>query len=79
MGWIVNGAERYTNESFYMDDGVLSARDPACLQTSFDFLINLFKCIGLKTNTKKTKTQVMICVLDKIRESMSKEVYHDSR
>jgi hypothetical protein len=77
MGRIVNEAERYTNESFYMDDGVLSARDLACLQSSFDFLINLFKCIGLKTNTKKM--QVMICVLDKIRESMSKEVYHNSR
>jgi hypothetical protein len=63
--------------SLYVDDVVLSARDPAWLQSLFDVLINLFKCIGLKTNTKMM--QVMTCVPGKIRESMSKDVYHNSR
>jgi hypothetical protein len=40
--------------SFYVDDGVVYARDPAWLQSSFDVLINLFERVGLKTNTKKT-------------------------
>ena len=63
--------------SFYVDDGVLSARDPVWLQSAFNVLITLFEQIGLKTNTKKT--QVMTCVPGKIRESLSEEVYHDSR
>jgi hypothetical protein len=63
--------------SFYVDDGVLSARDPVWLQSAFDVLITLFEQVGRKTNT--TKTQVMTCVPGKIRESLSKEVYHDSR
>ncbi len=42
-----------------------------------DVLITLFEQVGLKTNT--TKTQVMTCVPGKIRESLSKEVYHYSK
>jgi hypothetical protein len=63
--------------SFYVDDGVLSARDPVWLQSALDILITLFEQVGLKTNTKLT--QVMTCIPGKIRESLSKEVYHDSR
>jgi hypothetical protein len=63
--------------SFYVDDCVLSARDPVWLQSAFNVLITLFEQVGLKTNT--TKTQVMTCVPGKIRESLSKEMYHDSR
>ena len=63
--------------SFYVDDGVLSVRDPMWLQSAFDILITLFEQACLKTNTKKT--QVMTCVPGKIRESLSEEVYHDSR
>jgi hypothetical protein len=63
--------------SFYVDDGVLSARDPVWLQSALDVLITLFEQVGLKTNTKKT--QVMTCIPGKIRESLSKEVYHDRR
>jgi hypothetical protein len=44
--------------SFYVDDGVLLARDPVWLQSAFDVLITLFEQVGLKTNT--TKTQVMM-------------------
>jgi hypothetical protein len=63
--------------SFYVDDGVLSARDPVWLQSAFDVLITLFEQVGLKMNTMKT--QVMTFVPGKIRESLSEEVYHDSR
>ena len=63
--------------SFYVNDGVLSAIDPVWLQSAFNVLITLFEQIDLKTNTKKT--QVMTCVPGKIRESLSEEVYHDSR
>jgi hypothetical protein len=63
--------------SFYVDDGVLSAREPVWLQSALDVLITLFEQVGRKTNTKKT--QVMTCIPGKIRESLSKEVYHDSR
>ncbi len=63
--------------SFYVDDSVLLARDPVWLQSAFSVLITLFEQVGLKTNMKKT--QVMTCVPGKIRESLSKEVYHDSR
>jgi hypothetical protein len=63
--------------SFYVDDGVLLVRDPVWLQSAFDVLITFFDQVGLKSNT--TKTQVMTCVPGKIRESLSKEVYHDSR
>jgi hypothetical protein len=62
---------------FYMNNGVLSARDPVWLQSSFGILINLFERVGLKTNAKKT--QVMTCISGKIRESWTEEVYHDSR
>jgi hypothetical protein len=63
--------------SFYADNDVLSARDPVWLQGTFNILIDLFKHVGLKINTKKM--QVLTCVPGKIRESMSKEVHHDSR
>jgi hypothetical protein len=47
-------------------------------ESAFNVLIDLFECVvGLKMNTKKM--QVMTCVNGKIRESMSKEVYHNSR
>jgi hypothetical protein len=63
--------------SFYVDDGVLSARDPVWLQSALNILITLFEQVGLETNTKKT--QVMTCIPSKIRESLSKEVYHDRK
>jgi hypothetical protein len=63
--------------SCYVDNGVLSALDPMWLQSTFNVLIILFKRVGLKTNAKKT--QVMMCIPGKIRESWTEEVYHDSR
>ena len=60
--------------SFYVDDGVLSARDSMWLR---NVLINLFERVVLKTHTKKT--QVMVCIPGKIREPWTKEVFYDSR
>jgi hypothetical protein len=54
---------------------VLSARCPEWLQSSFNILVDLFKCVGFCTNPQKTK--VMTCVPGKIRVSLSKEVYND--
>jgi hypothetical protein len=41
--------------AFFVDDGLVAARYPEWLQSSFDILINLFEWIGLQTNAKKTK------------------------
>ena len=48
--------------SFYVDNGVLSVRDPMWLQLAFDVLINLFNRVGLKTNAKKTQVMTCVCV-----------------
>ena len=50
--------------AFFVDDGLVAARCPEWLQSSFDVLINLFERIGLRTNAEKTK--VMTCLPGKI-------------
>jgi hypothetical protein len=45
---------------FFVNDGLVAARCPEWLQSSFDIFINLFEQIGLRTNAKKTK--VMTCL-----------------
>ena len=61
--------------AFYADDGVLSARCPEWLQSSFTTLVGLFERVGLRTNSQKTK--VMTCVPGRISVSYAEEVYHD--
>ncbi len=56
-----------------MDNGLVAARCPEWLQTSFNILITLFKLIGLWTNAKKMK--VMTCLPGKIRVAQTKEEY----
>ena len=51
------------------------ARCPEWLQESLAALVGLFECVGLRTNSQKTK--VMMCVLGKIRVSHPEEVYND--
>jgi hypothetical protein len=51
--------------AFFVDDGLVVARCPEWLQSSFTILINLFECIDLKTNIAKTK--VVTCLPEKIR------------
>ncbi len=59
--------------AFYIDDGLVASRDPVWLQSSFDTLVGLFKCIGLFTNAAKTK--VMTCIPGRIREGYTEEKY----
>jgi hypothetical protein len=50
--------------AFFVDNGLVVARCPEWLQSSFTILIHLFKRIGLKTNAAKTK--VITCLPGKI-------------
>jgi hypothetical protein len=59
--------------AFFVDDGLVAARCPEWLQSSFDILINLFERIGLRTNAEKTK--VMTCLPGKIRVAQKVEEY----
>jgi hypothetical protein len=59
--------------AFFVNDGLVVARCLEWLQSSFTVLINLFKCIGLKTNAAKTK--VMTCLPGKIRVAKTEEEY----
>ncbi len=49
---------------FYVDNAYLASRDPEFLQQVLDILCNLFACVGLETNVKKTQT--MICTTGRI-------------
>ena len=62
---------------FYVDDGLLASRDPVWLQTSFNLLVQLFECVGLKTNAKKT--MVMVCCPGPITCGFMEESYTASR
>jgi hypothetical protein len=59
--------------AFFVDHGLVAARCPEWLQSSFDILINLFEWIGLRTNAEKTK--VMTCLPGKIRVAKTEEEY----
>jgi hypothetical protein len=58
---------------FYVDDAYLASWDAEFLQYALTHLVNLFKPIGLQTNT--TKTQTMICTPGRIRMQLSTESY----
>jgi hypothetical protein len=58
---------------FFVDDGLVVARCPEWLQSSFTILIHLFESIGLKTNAAKTKD--MTCLPGKIRVAKTEEEY----
>jgi hypothetical protein len=59
--------------AFFVDNGLVMARCPEWLQSSFTILIDLFKRIGLKTNAAKTK--VMTCLPGKIWVAQMEEEY----
>ena len=61
----------------FADDAFLALRCPQQLQTSFDFQINLFQRVGLRINTPKS--QIMTCVLGKIRTHILLETYNNSQ
>ena len=58
---------------FYVDDALVASRDPVTLQRAVDVLVALFECVGLRTNTKKTK--VCTFVPGKIRTRLSTAAY----
>jgi hypothetical protein len=59
--------------AFFVDDGLVAAKCPDWLQSSFTILVNLFKCIGLRTNAANTK--VMTCLPGKIWVAKTEEEY----
>jgi hypothetical protein len=59
--------------AFFVDNGLVDARCPEWLQSSFNTLITLFERIGLWTNAKKTK--VMTCLPQKIQVAQTEEEY----
>ncbi len=58
---------------FYVNDAYLASRGPEFLQRALDILVNLFACVGLKTNVKKT--QMMICTPGRIRTQLPTASY----
>jgi hypothetical protein len=54
-------------------NGLVAARCPEWLQSSLTILITLFKWIGLRTNTEKSK--VMMCLPGKIRVTQTDAEY----
>ncbi len=58
----------------FVDDRLVAARCPEWLQSSFTILINHFKCISLRTSSKKTT--VMRCLPGKIRVAQTKALEH---
>ena len=61
------------NALFYADDGMAASTDPVWLQNAVQRLCDLFRCVGLKTNTRKT--EVMTCHPGEIRDRLSMEGY----
>ncbi len=59
--------------TFFVENGLVAARCPEWLQSSFNILITVFKWIGLWMNAEKTK--VMTCLLGKIQVIQTEEEY----
>jgi hypothetical protein len=59
--------------AFFVNNGLVAARCPEWLQSSFTILVNLFECIGLRTYAAKKK--VMACLPGKIRVAKMEEEY----
>jgi hypothetical protein len=58
---------------FFVDNGLVVARCPEWLQSSFTILTNLFGCIGFWTNAEKT--EAMTHFLGKIQIAPTEEEY----
>jgi hypothetical protein len=56
---------------FYVDDG--ASRDAEFFQEALNTLVEMFKRVGLATNTKKT--QAMVCTPGKIRLQLPTDSY----
>jgi hypothetical protein len=60
--------------AFFVENGLVRARDPIWLQGALNVLVKLFESIGLRTNPNKTK--VMTCVHGNIWVAHTEEAYH---
>jgi hypothetical protein len=62
--WLSNleaeGLSDIVQAIFYADDGHLYSNDADALQRAANIIVDLFECMGLKTNADKTKA--MVCV-----------------
>ena len=54
-----NENESKTCSSFYADDGLIENTDPNHLQIDTNTIIELFNCVNLKANEKKTKFMII--------------------
>ena len=59
--------------AFFVDNGLVAARCPVWLQSSFGILIKLFERIGLLANSDKMK--VVMCVPGRIQVARTKVEY----
>ena len=48
-----------SNSKFYADDGLLQNINLVQLQLDLDYLLKVFKVVGLKANAKKTKYMIV--------------------
>ncbi len=62
---------------FYVDDGYIARKDAEFLQEALDILVEMFKRVGLATNTKKM--QVMVCTPGRIRVQLPMDSYQRLR
>ena len=62
---------------FYVNDGYIASKDAVFLQEALDILVEMFKCISVATNTKKTQT--MVCMPGKIRVQLPTDSYRRLR
>ena len=57
--WKQHVAELKSNSKFYAYDRLLQNSNPIQLRTYLDYLINVFKSVGLCANEKKTKFTII--------------------
>ena len=62
---------------FYVDDGYIASKDAEFPQEALDILIEMFKRVGLATNTKKTLA--MVCTPGNIRLQLPTDSYRRLR
>jgi hypothetical protein len=53
---------------FYADGGKVGSRDPELVQKSVDILTDLFQCLGLQMNAKKTKAMITRGVVEMVKQ-----------
>ena len=62
---------------FYVDVTYFASPNPVFLQTALNILVELFKCVGLKTN--RLKIQAVVCPPGRIQTQLPTASYHRMR